>query len=103
MSLSDRDWTFIRILQVKLDEHQRCLYQVEWQDTVWKGSVSSFNELTLDGALLSGITNSVRPISKNENQLRIAWAPTWLSADEVAIDGGLAIHRFWSAKMRLRW
>jgi hypothetical protein len=101
MSLPDRDWTFTRILDVKLDEHQRCLYQVEWQDTVWKESVSSFNELTLDGALLSSMASSVRPIGKN--QLRIAWAPTWLSADELAVDGGLAIHWFWSAKMYLHW
>jgi hypothetical protein len=72
MSLTDRNWTFIRILSVKLDEYQRCLYQVEWQDSVWKGSVSSFNELTLDDALLSGMTNSVRPIGKNENELHIA-------------------------------
>jgi hypothetical protein len=61
---------FIRILSAKLDEHQQCMYQVEWQDMVWKGSVSSFNELSLDGSMLQSMASSIRPAG--ENKLRIA-------------------------------
>jgi hypothetical protein len=96
MSPTDREWSFTPILTAKLDEDERCLYQVQLDDCLWAGSASTFNQLTLDGNSLRGMASFVRPMG--ENELRIAWAPTWVSADEMVVNGGRAIHLFWSTK-----